>query len=90
VAGGIRWRLLREYLDQYRVEFSNREIRLDQTLALPDLKDNIEARLILLRKRLDERCGSVIRIEKSGRGRFRLVVAQPLAVVTADGASAAS
>jgi hypothetical protein len=79
VAGGIFWRLLKAYQDEHRHEFSNKEFRLDQTLDLPDIKDNLEARLILLRKRLDERSGP-IRIEKVARGRFRLEVDKPLAL----------
>lgn len=59
------------------MEFSNREIRLDQTLDLPDIKDNLEARLILLRKRLEERC-NYLRIEKTAGGCFRLHVTRPL------------
>lgn len=83
VAGGIFWRLLRAFQDEHRSEFSNKEFRLDQTLDLPDIKDNLEARLILLRKRLDERNGA-IRIEKVARGRFRLAVEKPLQLVTVN------
>lgn len=83
VAGGIFWRLLKSYQNEHRSEFSNKEIRLDQTLDLPDIKDNLEARLILLRKRLDERSGS-IRLEKVSRGRFRLAVDKPLSLVSVD------
>lgn len=86
VAGGILWRLLEQYAADGRTEFSNKEIRLDQTLDLPDIKDNLEARLILLRKRLEER-SPAIRLEKVARGRFRLVVGRPLALSSISGGS---
>lgn len=80
VAGAILWRLLRCWQEQGRQDFSNRELRLDASLGLPDVTDNLEARLILLHKRLAERA-TPIQIIKTGRGRFRLVVQAPLILI---------
>ena len=77
VAGAIFWKLLRDYTQQGRTEFTNRELRLDASLGLPDVSDNLEARLLLLQRRLQE-AGTGVLIEKTGRGRFRLVVARPV------------
>ena len=82
VAGAILWKLLKDHAQKGRTEFSNRELRLDPAIRLPDVSDNLEARLVLLRRRLAE-YGPDIRIEKTGRGRFRLVVQRPVALVEA-------
>lgn len=73
VAGRILWSLLGQYSRERRVQFTNKEIRLDPSLELPEFRDNLDSRLILLKRRLDER-EAPIRIEKTGRGSFRLVV----------------
>ncbi|MFK2902759.1 GAF domain-containing protein [Dyella ginsengisoli] len=80
VAGAILWTLLRDHADHGRTMFANRELRLDPRIRLPELSDNLEARLILLTRRLAER-DACIRIEKAGRGRLRLCVRRPLQLV---------
>jgi hypothetical protein len=79
VAGAILWKLAREHEASGRVEFTNRELRLDPDLRLPEYAENLEARLVLLQRRLAER-NAGITIDKCGRGRFRLVVNGHLAL----------
>jgi adenylate cyclase len=73
IAGRIFWKLIQSYAQSGRVDFTNKEIRLDASLQLPDFKDNLEARLILLRRRLHDRC-NFLNLTQVGRGQFRLDV----------------
>ena len=77
VAGAIFWKLVSDYTLHRRTDFTNRELRLSPSLRLPDITDNLEARLILLQRRLAERC-PFLHIEKTGRGRFRLSIDRPI------------
>lgn len=82
VAGAIFWRLASTHVETGRSAFTNRELRLDTSIGLPEASDNLEARLLLLSRRLAER-DTVVRIEKAGRGRFNLVTRRPLRLVAA-------
>jgi hypothetical protein len=75
-AGRILWKMLREHAECGRVEFTNRELRLDESLGLPGA-NNLEARLLMLRKRL---AGGEFRVglERVGRGRLELRTDGPL------------
>jgi putative methionine-R-sulfoxide reductase with GAF domain len=77
VPGRILWKLLREHAANGREAFTNRELRLDERLGLPPGNDNLEARLLVLRKRL---AGGAygIALERTGRGRLRLSVSGAL------------
>ena len=77
VAGAVLWKLLCDHAQHGRTEFTNRELRLAPDIRLPEIGDNLEARLVLLTRRLIDR-QACVRLEKTGRGRFRLCVARPL------------
>lgn len=73
VAGRLFWSLVNQYEREARVDFTNKELRLDPSLELPGFRDNLDTRLLLLQRRLDER-DAPVRLVKAGRGRWRLDV----------------
>ena len=84
--GRILWSMLKAHADSGRTQFSNRELRLDESLGLPVGNDNLEARLLVLRRRLSD-LDHGIALERVGRGRLELRLGRPatLAVVPTSG-----
>jgi len=76
VPGRILFSLLTEYVESGRTDFTNKEIRLNRSIGLPAGNDNLEARLLTLRRRLAER-DDPFHLERVGRGRLVLTVDAP-------------
>lgn len=74
VAGRLLLYLVKRAIEEQRTEFSNREIRLAGHLKLPEFRDNLETRLLLLRRRLDEK-ELPIRLRRTARGLMHLDMA---------------
>lgn len=86
VAGAIVAKLVRDQIASGRDSFSTRELRLAaEELRLPDVQDNLGVRLLMLERRLAER-DLGLRIERCGRGLYRLVARGPLLISTASSA----
>lgn len=81
VPGRLLMWMLDAHLSNMRTDFTNREIRADTALRLPDIKDNLETRLLLLQRRLEEK-RAPIRLLRPGRGQLRLEVAGRLEVTS--------
>lgn len=71
VPGRLLHYFVRAFVETGRQDFSNREMRRDASLGLPEFKDNLETRLILLGRRLQEK-GGPIRLSRPDRGQIRV------------------
>lgn len=83
IAGALLRLMIERHLEEGRCEFSNRELRLALAARMPEIKDNLETRLLLLRRRLEEKQAPV-RVVRTGRGRIRLDSSGPLILVAAQ------
>jgi adenylate cyclase len=82
VAGAIVAKLVRDQIASGRDAFSTRELRLaGGDLRLPEVQDNLGVRLLMLERRLAERDFG-LRIERCGRGQYRLIARGPLELLT--------
>lgn len=77
VAGALLRLMLDWHLAEGRTSFTNRELRLAAGSRLPEFKDNLETRLLLLRRRLEEK-QAALRLIRAERGRVRLEAQGPV------------
>ena len=77
IAGALLRLMLEWHLKDGSEVFTNREMRLALGGRMPEIKDNLETRLLLLRRRLEEK-QAPIQIVRVGRGRIRLEATGPL------------
>lgn len=83
IAGAVLRRIIEWHLVDGRNTFCNRELRLALAARMPDIKDNLETRLLLLRRRLEEK-QAPIQIVRTGRGRLSLEAKGPLLLAAAQ------
>ncbi len=83
VAGRILWSLVQRHDQTGQTEFTNKELRLDRSLELPGFRDNLDTRLVMLKRRLDER-EAPLRLDRTGRGRVRLQLTTSLRLESHD------
>lgn len=84
VAGKLLYYMLRQRELTGKSQFCNRELRRESSFNLPRLKDNLETRLLLLRRRLEEKNLSIY-LQHSGRGEVTLQVKDEFSLKMASG-----
>lgn len=77
--GRILFLLLTMYQREGRDSFQNKELRLHPFLKLPAYKDNLEARLLVLQRRLEEK-RLPLQLDRGERGKLRVVCASEIAL----------
>jgi adenylate cyclase len=71
IPGRILWLIVSLRETEHRSTFQNRELRLHPLLKLPTFKDNLEARLLMLQRRLEEKSIG-LRLRREDRGRLHV------------------
>ena len=77
--GRLLFTLLSQVQNEGRRHFTKKELRVNQQLGLPAVRDNLDTRLILLRRRLAERF-PFVQIVPGARGCFSLRIDRPFAL----------